>query len=449
MSSTGALSRGFRSPVRDRSEPRLGSVPLWETAFVCAGLFLSTNAVMPLLFGATDSQSPVPATDPISHRAWLLVFLLVVIGSVRIADQIFAATVRNVGLVAICYIALVSTIWSAVPSLTLKNSLELTFSTFFGLYVGVRFGVVRLVAMIAWTTGAITLLSILFALALPRYGLDPAHGEVWRGVFTQKNELGRVMVVGLVVWIIRTLTGETKRVTGVAMAAAAAVVGLESGSRTALGVGGLMIGVFLMAWLLSRPDRRLVPVKGLIVSALVLVTVTSILNLKLLLAVVGSDYSLTGRAGIWKAVWAAVKVHAWIGYGYGGFWGWPDGPSVAVARAAGTLTPHSHNGYLDLLLDLGAVGFAATVAALWTVWRRALALLRDGVDSARWFPFVYLSLLLLYNATESSLVRGKFFMWIVFAGLAGALTVGTRPEEASVEAPAAGQVLHPVGPSRP
>ena len=288
------------------------SIPTWETAAVSIILFLSTNALLPVLFNPNSGTGTVAAAtahDPISHKAWLLIFLFVMVGTLRFGREIVSTLVRNPAIAATCYLALASTFWSAVPGVTLKYSLELTFSTLLGLYVGVRFGITRLVAMVSWTTAAILVLSAVFALVLPRYGLDHERGNAWRGVFTVKNELGRIMVTGLVVWILRTLAGETGRVRGTAMVLAFVAVGLESQSRTAIGVTGLMVGVLVLTWLLSRSDRTFVPIKGLVVSTLGLVAVLVATNVRLLLSIVGSDYSLTGRSGIWAAVWNAIAAH--------------------------------------------------------------------------------------------------------------------------------------------
>jgi exopolysaccharide production protein ExoQ len=432
--STTALIRRPAVANRSTDEPLAVSVPRWETAFVCFTLFLSTNALLPVVFSPGSNSSSTPH-DPISHKAWLLIFVVALGAAVRSGRAIVAAVTANPAIAAICYLALSSTFWSAVPGTTLKYGFELGFSTLLGLFIGVRFGIRRLAAMLSWTTAALILLSAIFAIALPRYGIDTERGNAWRGVFLTKNELARITVIGLVVWTVRVVTGDTRRIRGVAMMVAFAVVGLESGSRTALGVTGLMLGVFMLMWLLSVNDRRLVPLKGLIVAGVALAAAAMIVNLKLLLTVVGSDYSLTGRAGIWEAVWNGIKVHPWLGYGFHAFWRGAAGPSYAVWRASGVQTPHSHNGFLDLFLDLGIVGLLLFAVAYAVTWRRALAQLRGAAGSARLFPVASLSLLLLYNLTESSLVSDRSLDWIVFVAIAGAVGAEMSPRRARAVGP--------------
>jgi O-antigen ligase len=291
------------------------------------------------------------------------------------------------------------------------------------------------VTILSWTTLILLVLSVFFALVLPRYGLDHTRGNAWRGVFVTKNGLGRMTVVGFTIWGVRTFTGEAARARNWLILVAFAFVAFETDSRTAWGVGALMIGVFVLARTMSDP-RWMVPVKGLIVTLLALFAALFAVNLKFMVTIVGSDYSLTGRSGIWHAVWRAIQAHPWLGWGFDAFWDSKE-RAFEIARAARTVTPHAHDGFLDLLLSLGFVGLAIFVVAFAVVWRRALVLLREADGRAALFPFAYLSYLVLYNLTESSLLGSRAFEWIVFVAVAGALAPIRRERPAPAGDPAA------------
>jgi exopolysaccharide production protein ExoQ len=400
------------------------AIPGWETVFVCAVLFLSTNAVVPLVFNpqlGSVGTANLKVRDPLSHPAWLLIWLVVVVMMFRFGGEVFTALMRNPAIGVVCFLALLSPAWSAVPRSTLQAAIELALSTLVGLYVGVRFGTARLVAMLGWVTATILVLSVVFALELPSYGLDHARGGAWRGVFGTKNELGRMMVFGGVVWAVRIFANEISRLGGTAVVLGFALVGLASGSRTALGVSTLMAGVFVLIWLLSHQSKAWVPMKGFVVMGIALSALLLLTHLNLLFTVVGADYTLTGRLNIWDAVWSAIRVHPWLGYGFDAFWRGIQGPSLEVWRMSQDAPPHSHNGFLDMLLALGATGLAVFVVAYAVVWRRALALLHRGKGSAHTFPLAFLSLLVLYNLTESSLMGTRALDWIVFVAVAVAV----------------------------
>ena len=74
------------------------------------------------------------------------------------------------------------------------------------------------------------------------------------------------------------------------------------------------------------------------------------------LALLGRDATLSGRTGLWDAVLAAISMKPLLGYGYESFWNGLAGPSASVVAAVHWIPPHAHNGFLDLWLDLGALG---------------------------------------------------------------------------------------------
>jgi O-antigen ligase len=425
MSAVALHARGTTAAITIADAPAW-----WETATVLTTLALASNAVVPLVFNpgtsavnATSSltAAPVVVYDPISQPSWLLLTLFILAMVIRHGREILVALLRNPGIVVVCYLALISMFWSSVPGLTLQYGVQLGFSTVFAVYVGVRFGIARFVRVISWMTLGAIVLSMFFALVLKRYGIDPAHNGSWRGVFGTKNELGRMAVFGGTAWAVRLVMKDVSHRRGLLALALFAAAGIGSGSRTALGVSGLMIVAMSLAALFVHTEPAWVAVKGLVLSAIALIAVALATSLTLLLHVVGSDYTLTGRIGIWGAVIDAIRVHPWLGYGFGAFWRGIYGPSLAVFRQAQTNPPHSHNGFLDLLLNLGVAGLLALLVAYGTALGRAVKQLQRGTGSARLYPFVFLCLFLLYNLTESSLVDRRSLEWIVFVAVAAGL----------------------------
>ncbi len=405
------------------------SVPAWETAFAYATLFLSTNAVVPLVFNPQlgGTQRTISIRDPISQPSWLLISLFIILMLFRFGDEMFMVLMRNPAILTLCLLALLSSAWSAVPRSTLQSATQLALSTLFGVYIGVRFGIARLVAMLGWITATILILSVVFAFALPKYGIDHVRGDAWRGVFGTKNELGRMMVIGGFAWGARVFAGEIGRVRGALLVAAFAVVAVASGARTALGVTGLMVAVCVLLWLLSQRSKAWVPIKGLILAGLALCAFVSMTNISVLLKIVGADYSLTGRASIWRPVWWAILDQPWLGYGFDAFWRGIYGPSLEVWRFSHNTPPHSHNGFLDLLLGLGFVGLVVFAVAFATTWRRGLAHLYHDEGTNRTFPLIFLSLFVLYNLTESGLISTRSLGWIVFVAVAAGVSKYVGP----------------------
>lgn len=62
---------------------------------------------------------------------------------------------------------------------------------------------------------------------------------------------------------------------------------------------------------------------------------------------VGRTETLTERSEIWAFLVPYALENSMLGHGYGGFW---------TEAIRGQSSSHAHNGYLDVILDLGFVG---------------------------------------------------------------------------------------------
>jgi exopolysaccharide production protein ExoQ len=94
------------------------------------------------------------------------------------------------------------------------------------------------------------------------------------------------------------------------------------------------------------------------------------------LKALGKDPSLTGRTDIWTALMREVAERPWTGFGYQAFWGRIDPRRLDPQAETGWPVPSAHNGWIDLLIQLGwpgaiAVGLAVLVAFLTTLFRSA------------------------------------------------------------------------------
>jgi exopolysaccharide production protein ExoQ len=72
--------------------------------------------------------------------------------------------------------------------------------------------------------------------------------------------------------------------------------------------------------------------------------------------------TLTGRTELWSELMTYVGARPLAGYGFEGFWG--PTHTASVALSLGWVVPHAHNGYIEMLLDLGVVGLVLFLAVL-------------------------------------------------------------------------------------
>jgi O-antigen ligase len=185
-------------------------------------------------------------------------------------------------------------------------------------------------------------------------------------------------------------------------------------SATSLVVVGAIVGlipIFRSLRLRSTPAAAVLTV--FILLAAVLITLV-IANLEPVFAALGRDATLTGRTDIWAAVLLSIAERPFLGYGYSAFWAGWNGPALAVVGSVGWETPHSHNGLLDLWLDLGAVGLLTFLVGLGLAAKAGVRIARHTSTAAGLWPLSYLTFLMIMNLAEASLLRQHSLFWILY-----------------------------------
>lgn len=124
--------------------------------------------------------------------------------------------------------------------------------------------------------------------------------------------------------------------------------------------------------------------------------------------------SLTGREYLWQLMETEILRHPWFGLGYGSFWQGTTGSSRWIVDRLNWGPPsQAHNGYLDILNELGLVGL---LLLGFVIVRHVINLIlihsRGGREVA-WFHGAILLTVLLTNWTETSLLRTTHLLWIV------------------------------------
>jgi exopolysaccharide production protein ExoQ len=163
----------------------------------------------------------------------------------------------------------------------------------------------------------------------------------------------------------------------------------------------------------GRPLRRRMIGAGVL--AALLGTAVLVDNRDRVLAWLGRDASLSGRTALWAQALEMSAGRPWIGHGYATFWPRAQAAAARVSPRRGWPMRHPHNGFLEVLCELGLIGIAGLLVPFALLLRRALAL--SVAPRARYWPLAYLSFLALSNLTESDFLRHKIF-WALYVALA-------------------------------
>jgi O-antigen ligase len=120
------------------------------------------------------------------------------------------------------------------------------------------------------------------------------------------------------------------------------------------------------------------------------------------LQLTGKDMTFSARSIIWDVVKRHSQDAPWLGTGYGAYWTGPTpgSPSYVFMHLMYFYPTESHNGYLEILNDLGRVGLICLLAFLVCFVRQALQLMPFDRDQS----VLYLALLfqqMIDNLSES------------------------------------------------
>jgi exopolysaccharide production protein ExoQ len=320
-------------------------------------------------------------------------------------------------------IAAISFIWSFEKLNTLKDIFTITGSSLFGLYFASRYTLKQQLQLMSWTYGIVIVLSFVFAVAIPKLGImGAAHQGKWRGVFSHKNGLGQSMVYSFLTFMFLSYQHKKyKLLMWIGMSLSVVLLLLSASTSSMFNLFMLVI-VFFVLYIVRLPYLVMMPVIALIITAGEAFYLWSINNSGAIFNSVGKDATLTGRTDLWQLTTDMIWKQPWLGYGFGGFWQGLNGAESGYILRAVTWTPsHPHNGYLQLLLDLGILGLLIFSIGFLIAMIRALNLIRSTTSVAALWPIVHMAQLLITSTTETQLFASNNVGWIFYVAVSFSL----------------------------
>ncbi|HBB31974.1 MAG TPA: O-antigen polymerase [Cyanobacteria bacterium UBA8803] len=396
--------------------------PLAEKAFAILGLVFFTDSLTSFIGG----QGAVPTL--LRYGIFLTSCCLL---GLRWRRALYTASADKFIWVVIG-LAAVSFAWSDYPQYTLANNREVLYSAAFGLYLAARFSLREQLQLLAWTLGLGAVSSLALAVGNPALGThtEGVHTGAWAGIYGNKNGLGSMMNLSVSAFFPFAIRKHQYRGIALACLSLSIALVLLSTSKTAL---ALVFTVLSVPWVFQPLRGRGIKITTLlfVITAIVLIgtiTIVFLTQWESILTSAGRDVTLTGRTPIWGVAIQKIQERPWLGYGRGAFWA----PGSLYAIEAGKavtikfIPPHAHNGFIELALDVGLVGFLFFVLSLLlTLIRAVKRALLTKVTEDLW-PMMYLTLFLVNNWTESLTLRLNNIYWILYIALALSVRQGER-----------------------
>jgi len=372
---------------------------------------------------------------------WGAVFALATILTYRHFPTILK-DVRSLNpfLVMVLLWCLLSTVWSPLPAVTFKRAAQLCGLVMMGMSIQLAPRPLHLlVKYMLYPLMGILVLSLLIVITNPAIGIDYELGGAWRGAVSQKNELGQVAAIAILLWQVHACQERVSLKILIPSILFCFFMLVMSKSSTSMIATIITSSVFHLLRKRHVNSSYALTRIGLTILCLLLLAVYVFYMQESrmptwqeasapIAGIFGKGTDLTGRTEIWELIWVEIRRHWIVGLGYGSFWLGPNSLSQFIIDALNWIPLQSHNGYLDILNEQGIIGLALTILTLLTQARYLTILFhKDRIQTAFWSAM--LLILIIINFSESSLFRGFAFHNVFFIIALTAVTCSKRRAE--------------------
>lgn len=271
-------------------------------------------------------------------------------------------------------------------------------------------------------------LSVVLIKYFPHYGRAIAkyfEPNPWIGVTLHKSSLGQMVMLAALffLWhIFQKGNGKKIYLDIIYLIMIAWLLNGGGHSRSSTSILIIVISIvlyFLLEKYKSKPDRLWAFTAGIFVTLLITFVTVDLFFGKSIVDIIsvsiGKDPTLTGRTVLWQDLIILGKQHPFFGSGMQGFWT----PSIQqylkeIHSGLHSWGPRvSHNGYIEVFLDLGIVGLIFLGFVIITAFRRIVKQFHLHYEYGR-ICFILLFAALIHNYTESSFVRPTNLIWFIF-----------------------------------
>ncbi|MGB0562740.1 MAG: O-antigen ligase family protein [Spirulinaceae cyanobacterium] len=327
--------------------------------------------------------------------------------------------VKDIFFFSFVVLILLSATWSNDAALTFKTSLAIAEVCLFGVYFGQRFTWAEWLPLIRTWLLLLTVLAFLYGFLRPSVGTD--LDGAWVGIHAHKNQFCFLMVLSSLFWFIKALYSPGAN-RGSILVVLMSLFALNQGGS---GAGRVIIVCLIALWFYLGFVKQLPSqwaftsvILFLIVSVCLTIVVTE--NLEFIVVdTLNKDLTFTGRTDFWPLILEELHKRPILGFGVDGFWQpWQGANNPArniIVAKTEFAPPHSHNGFMDLAVDLGYLGLTLFLASYLTTLAKAVLYLGRAAMPVAGVPLLLLTYTLMTNLSETGIlgVTTILFFYVV------------------------------------
>ncbi len=388
------------------------------------------NSVDAIAVSAPGEEDTGNTVNRVLKVAMLVMSVFVIATRWSMARALIKTT--NVGFTALFVLIPLSAVWSIDPPATILRSITLASIVLVCFAISLTgWDRQRLQQLSIPPLMYILVVSLVFGMMYPdliiERGDDLSLKNAWHGITLTKNQFGMAASLGVIFCVNRLLAGKGRMLWSIVGTAVASVCLLLSRSNTSLLAA--MVAVFFMVLVMRVPVIK----KGY--STHVVVALAAILILyecvvqdvlpgahtlmAPIRAATGKDGTFSARTIIWSIIKQHIQAAPYLGTGYGAYWPLtptPSSPAYIFLYVMYFYPSESHNGYLDIVNDLGYVGLACLVVFLVSYVRQGIELMRfDRSQAALYLALMFQQMVM--NMSESEWFARDNVFTVVILGI--------------------------------
>jgi exopolysaccharide production protein ExoQ len=374
-------------------------------------------AVIPLGAGAAGAGEG----STLRQLAWSMIFIsaaFVWLRSARFEESLRGTPASLLALIIYC---IVSVIWSEDPSVSAKRVIQIVGVFVVALsFVWDRFNRNSFENSSKATILFIILLATSFSFAFSSFAFSE---NGLRAFMATKNNYGQFLAFASILFLANAIgsSGLTRRMYVTITIVALVQLGMTR-SMTAI-VALVVIWTLLSVYWLSKKVHPSWLVPALVVTMFFvafLQTIAIAYGIPSFSDVVagsattiGRDITLSGRVYLWELMFDQISRHPFFGTGYGAFWLGLSGDSGQIAYLVKWGYPgQAHNGYIDVINELGIVGFVILLWLMIDHGRRLISVAKRSGKVALFHAMIF-GFVIVSNLAEAIILRTTHVLWIV------------------------------------
>jgi exopolysaccharide production protein ExoQ len=367
--------------------------------------------------GATNEDGGMGSANPVGRTIKLgLLLLSVIVLTWKSRLAILEMKALNRGYLFFLVLVPLSAIWSYDSGATLNRYVSLLSMVSVCLAFTIHgWNRTRFQDVVRPCLTTLIIASILFGTLFPQYGIEVGEGTLlnsWRGLTSQKNQFGMLSSFGFLFWLHSGLSRERKWWVAASFMAVCLYAVLLSRSSTSL-LATIMSTLFMLLVMATpKSYKRYMPYIVSSFASLVIVYALAVLRiipgmdilLSPITALSGKDMTFSNRSVIWDIIKEHIDLSPIVGSGYGAYWlgPVPGTPSYVFLTRMGDFYPsQSHNGYLEIVNELGFVGLVCLLMYLFYWVAQSLQLMKSDRAQGGLFLALFFQQLIT-NLSEST-----------------------------------------------